>query len=62
MTPQIMRRKDLEKRLGISRSSIYLMMSEGRFPKTIKLGRRAVGWRADDIQTWLDELQEGQNA
>lgn len=62
MTPQIMRRKDLEKRLGISRSSIYLMMSEGRFPKPIKLGRRAVGWRVDDIQTWLDQLQEGQNA
>ena len=58
MTPQIMRRKDLEKRLGISRSSIYLMMSEGRFPKPIRLGRRAVGWRADDIQTWLDQLQD----
>jgi prophage regulatory protein len=61
MTPQIMRRKDLEKRLGISRSSIYLMMSEGRFPKPIRLGRRAVGWRADDIQTWLDQLQEAQS-
>ena len=62
MTPDLIRRRELEKKLQISRSSIYLMMSEGTFPKPIKLGRRAVGWRSVDVEKWLDDMQEDQNA
>ncbi len=58
MLPQILRRKQLEAQLGLSRSSIYLMMSQGRFPRPIKLGRRSVGWRTVEIERWLDEMQE----
>ncbi|MDA7461672.1 AlpA family transcriptional regulator [Planktomarina temperata] len=57
MLPQIFRRKDLEERLKLSRSSIYAMMAEGEFPKPIRLGRRAVGWLSDDIEKWLQDLQ-----
>jgi len=57
MLPQIFRRKDLEERLKLSRSSIYAMMAEGEFPKPIRLGRRAVGWLSDDIEKWLRDLQ-----
>ncbi len=39
---------------GLSRSTIYLMMSEGLFPPNIKLGARAVGWIEEDIQDWID--------
>lgn len=39
---------------GLSRSTIYAMMTEGAFPKSIKLGKRAVGWREADIAEWLD--------
>ena len=59
MLPQIFRRKDLEERLKLSRSSIYAMMAEGEFPKPIRLGRRAVGWLSDDIEKWLQDLQGG---
>ena len=61
MLPQIIRRKDIEERLKISRSSIYAMMSQGEFPKPVRLGRRAVGWKSTDIEKWLQDLQEGQN-
>jgi len=61
MLPQIIRRKDIEKRLKISRSSIYAMMSQGEFPKPVRLGRRAVGWKSTDIEKWLQDLQDGQN-
>ena len=57
MLPQIFRRKDLEERLKLSRSSIYAMMAEGEFPKPIRLGRRALGWLSDDIEKWLQDLQ-----
>ena len=61
MLPQIFRRKDLEERLKLSRSSIYAMMSQGEFPKPVRLGRRAVGWKSTDIEKWLQNLQDGQN-
>lgn len=39
----------------LSRSSIYQKMKAGQFPRSIKLGVRAVGWRASDIQKWIQE-------
>lgn len=51
----LLRRKTVEKLTGLSRSSIYAMMSEGTFPKQIKIGRRAVAWRQKDIENWINE-------
>lgn len=50
----IYRRPEVEKLVGLSRSTLYAMMAEGSFPKPVKLGKRAVGWREQDIVTWLD--------
>ena len=55
---KLLRRKQVEEASGLSRSFIYQMMAEGRFPKPLKVGRRAVRWREDDIQNWLEHLQE----
>jgi len=46
---------------GLSRSSIYLAVSKGEFPKPIKLGKRAIGWPEDSIEKWLSELSEVTN-
>jgi prophage regulatory protein len=51
--PSILRRKQVEARTGLSRSTIYLRVSEGTFPKPISLGRRAVGWIEAEISEWL---------
>ncbi|MDA9325052.1 AlpA family phage regulatory protein, partial [Amylibacter sp.] len=53
-----LRRKDIEKRFGLSRSTIYAMMADGRFPKPVKLGYRAVGWRSEDLLTWFENMQK----
>ncbi|WP_348266436.1 AlpA family transcriptional regulator [Edaphobacter sp. DSM 109919] len=50
----ILRRKQVESRTGISRSSIYKMMSDGIFPKPVSLGARAVGWIENQIDQWLE--------
>lgn len=47
------RRSTLEEMLGISRSTIYRLMEDGDFPRPIRLGRRAVGWKSEDIDDWL---------
>ena len=56
--PHLMRRSQLEERLGLTRSSIYKMMDDGEFPRPMKIGKRAVGWRADDVEHWLKGMQE----
>ena len=50
----ILRRKQVEARTGLSRSTIYLRIKEGSFPKPISLGARAVGWLEFEINEWLD--------
>lgn len=45
-------------RTGLSRSSIYAMISAGRFPSPVRIGLRAVAWREADLDTWSDDRRE----
>ena len=55
MTQQtrVLRRKEVETCVSLSRSTIYAMMANGTFPQPVKLGLRAVGWFESDIAEWL---------
>ena len=59
MVSPILRRPDVQAVTGLSRSTIYKWMNEGSFPKPVKLGPRAVGWREADINDWLNKLSKG---
>lgn len=50
---KILRRPAVEAMTGLSRSTLYQMMAEGRFPKPLRIGKRAVGWPETAIETWL---------
>lgn len=52
---RIIRRKELETMIGLGRSSIYAMISNGQFPAPLRLSKRAVGWRLSQVQRWLSE-------
>ncbi len=58
MTEQLLRRPEVEARTGLSRSSIYRMMDEGEFPRPIRIARRAVAWRASDLERWQAQRPE----
>ena len=58
MTHTILRLPTVLSRTGLSRSSIYLRISNGEFPKPISLGGRAVGWLESDINQWLADRVE----
>jgi prophage regulatory protein len=53
MTHAILRLPAVKARTGLSRSTIYLRVAEGGFPKPVSLGGRAVGWLESEIQDWL---------
>ena len=55
MYNKIIRLPEVKNKTGLSRSSIYLRMSNGEFPQSISLGSRAIGWLDADIEQWLDE-------
>ena len=55
MGQHILRLSTVKAITGLSRSTIYLRMSEGTFPEKISLGSRAVGWLETEVQDWLDE-------
>ncbi|MGH8128409.1 MAG: helix-turn-helix transcriptional regulator [Gammaproteobacteria bacterium] len=55
MSNAILRLPTVEARTGLSRSSIYLRMAENRFPKSVKLGNRAVGWSDAEISEWIEQ-------
>lgn len=49
----IMRRIEVERETGLSRSTIYSRVKAGTFPAPVKLGARSVGWRVADIEAFL---------
>ncbi len=52
---QVLRFDDLQK-LNIFRNRVTLRrwIEAGHFPAPIRLGPNSVGWRARDVQEWLD--------
>ena len=42
-------------RTGLSRSTIYVRLEQGRFPRPVSLGGRAVGWIESEVDGWIRE-------
>lgn len=49
----MLRRRQVEARTGLSRSTIYQRIADGEFPASVSLGGRAVGWPSDAIDAWI---------
>lgn len=50
---KLLRLADVRARVPYSRSTIYQLITEGRFPKPISLGGRAVAWLESEIDAWI---------
>jgi prophage regulatory protein len=55
---RILRLREVMRLTGMSRSSTYAAIADGKFPKQVQLTRRCVGWRANEIDKWLRSRQE----
>ncbi|AKV95749.1 hypothetical protein ACP86_05990 [Marinobacter sp. CP1] len=62
MTDRVLRRKEVSSMVGLGTTKIYELISEGRFPKPIKLSVRSVGWLESEIQGWIKEQAEKREA
>ena len=54
---KILRLKQVVDRTGICRALVYRYIRQGKFPTSIRLGERAVGWREADVEQWISSRQ-----
>ena len=50
---RILRIRTVLNRTGLSRSTLYRKISDGSFPKQLKLGEHSAGWRESNINQWI---------
>ena len=51
---RFLRRPEVEALTGLARATIYQQMATGRFPRPVRIGRRAVGWAQSAINSWIE--------
>ena len=55
---RILRLPEVQRRTGLSRSTIYVRLEQGLFPKPVSLGARAVGWIESEVDEWIRQRIE----
>lgn len=50
---RILRIRTVLNRTGLSRSTLYRKMSDGSFPRQVKIGEHSSGWRESAINHWM---------
>lgn len=59
----IIRLNDVLRLTGLSRTSVYEKLNprskrfDSSFPKRVSLGERAVGWKLQEIEAWIDSTR-----
>lgn len=61
MTITIQRLISTRVKLGISRSTVYLQVSQGLLTKPIHIGLRAVGWPSNELDAILNARIAGKS-
>lgn len=59
---QIIRPQAVWALTGLSRSSIYRLEAQGRFPKRIKIGDHASGYLQAEVEAWVEARVSDRNA
>jgi prophage regulatory protein len=54
MKPKLLRLAAVLDRTGISKSLIYGMIGDGRFPRQVPINARAVGWLESEVEEWIE--------
>lgn len=52
--PALLRRPEVQRRSGYSRSALYEAMARGEFPRPLKIGMsRSVAWVSSEVDQWI---------
>ncbi len=53
---KILRLPEVIKQTGLGKATIYRKIARNEFPRPVRLGERAVGWKATGIDSWIGSL------
>ena len=51
----LLSRQELQAMLGVSRSTLYMLMRNDGLPRPIRLGPQTNRWRRHEVENWLSE-------
>jgi prophage regulatory protein len=52
-SPRFIRFPEVQKKVGLCRSTINRREAEGLFPKRFRISQNCVAWRDDEIEDWV---------
>ena len=52
---RILRIRTVMNRTGLSRSTLYRKISDGSFPRQVRIGEHSAGWRESAINLWMSD-------
>ena len=58
MKKLFVRLDELTSLVGLSKSTIYSLIDEGKFPRQKRLAKRAVGWSVEEVTQWARDAEE----
>jgi prophage regulatory protein len=56
---RLMRLPEVRTVTGLTKSSIYLLMKRGDFPRNVSLGARCVAWPESHVLQWVQQRITG---
>lgn len=56
---RIMRLKAVKAAVGFGTTHIYNLMNAGKFPRSRRIGVRAVGWDGREVDQWISDRLNG---
>ena len=52
---RMLRLRSVVSMTGLSKSTLYRLIKQGRFPQPLRLTQRAVRWRREEVDEWLSQ-------
>jgi prophage regulatory protein len=52
---RIVREPELYQKTGLHATQRRVLERKGDFPAKVRLGPRTVGWRSDELDSWIDQ-------
>ena len=53
---RLLRMNEVLRIVGLGKTNLYSKLKRHEFPQPLSLGARAIAWRAEDIDEWIDRL------
>ncbi|EAO9965152.1 AlpA family transcriptional regulator [Salmonella enterica] len=58
MPQSLIRLSEVQRRTGYSKAWIYRLMSQRKFPSSVKIGSRAIAFVESEVDDWINQRIE----